>query len=59
MIFQLISGVLECKVARYMQDYVVLELKFAGKPTDYKTITKDSFDGVELWVDDNYDVINN
>lgn len=56
--FELTTGILEAKVARYMQDYVVLAIEFEGlKETQYKTITKDSFDGLEKWIDDNYDLI--
>ena len=55
--YQLTSGILSAKVVRYMKDYVVLELKFEGQESEFKTLTRDSFDGLDKWVEENYNLI--
>jgi len=55
--YLLTSGILSAKVARYTEDYVILCLKFEGQKEDFKTLTKDSFDGLDKWVDENYNLL--
>ena len=55
--YQLTSGILSAKIARYTEDYVFIELKFEGQESQFKQLTRDSFDGLDKWVDDNYNLI--
>lgn len=55
--YLLTSGILSARVVRYTADYVILELKFEGQESDFKTLKKDSFDGLNKWVEENYNLI--
>jgi hypothetical protein len=55
--YQLTSGILSAKISRYTEDYVFLELKFEGQESDFKQLTRDSFDGIDKWVEENYNLI--
>jgi hypothetical protein len=55
--YQLTSGILSAKIVRYTEDYVFLELKFEGQESDFKQLTSDSFDGLDKWVEENYNLI--
>ena len=58
-LYQLTSGILIAKIVRYTEDYVFLELKFEGQESNYKQLTRDNFDGLDKWVEENYSLINN
>lgn len=55
--YQLTSGILSARISRYTEDYVFLELKFEGQESRFKQLTRDSFDSLDLWVKDNFDLI--
>jgi hypothetical protein len=55
--YQLTSGILTAKIVRYTEDYVFLELKFEGQESQFKQLTRDSFDGLDRWVEENYSLI--
>jgi len=55
--YQLTSGILSAKIVRYTEDYVFIELKFEGQESQLKQLTRDNFDGLDKWVDDNYNLI--
>ena len=55
-IYHLTTGTLRARVSRYTQDYVYLELHFLGQEPTFKTLTRDSFQGLDKWVEDNYDI---
>lgn len=55
--YQLTTGVLSAKIARYTEDYVFIQLQFEGQETQFKQLTRDSFDGLDIWVADNYDLL--
>ena len=55
--FQLTSGILSVRIARYTEDYVFLELKFEGQESQFKKLTRDSFDGLSKWIEENYNLI--
>lgn len=54
--YQLASGTLHAKVVNHTDDYVFLELKFSGQSSKIKKLTSDSFDGLDKWVEENYDL---
>jgi hypothetical protein len=56
--YQLTSGILSARIARYTQDYVFLELNFEGQESQFKQLTRDSFDGLDKWVEENYNLIS-
>ena len=58
-IYQLTSGILLAKIVRYTEDYVILELQFEGQESNYKQLTRDNFDGLDIWVEENYSLIYN
>lgn len=51
------NGVLSAKVVRYTEDYVFLEFTFKGMETQFRQLTRDSFDGLTSWVKHNYDLL--
>jgi hypothetical protein len=51
------SGILSARVVKYTEDYVFLQYIFKGYESQYKQLTRDSFDGLKSWVKQNYDVI--
>jgi hypothetical protein len=53
-IYRLCSGILQARIIRYTQDYVFIEIKFEGQESDFKQLTRDSFDGLDKWVEDNF-----
>ncbi len=55
--YQLTSGILSAKISRFMQDYVWIELKFEGQESQFKQLTRDSFDSLDKWVEENYNLI--
>lgn len=55
--YRLTSGILLAKIARYTEDYVFLELQFRGQEVKLKQLTRDSFDGLDRWVEENYTLI--
>ena len=55
--YQLTSGILQAKISRYTEDYVVLTLNFEFKGEKFITLTKDSFNGLDNWVKENYQVL--
>jgi hypothetical protein len=56
--YQLTSGILSARIARYTQDYVFLELKFEGQESQFIQLTRDSFDRLDKWVEENYNLID-
>ena len=55
--FLLTSGILSAKIVRYTEDYVFIELKFEGQESQFEQLNRTNFDGLNKWVDDNYNLI--
>lgn len=56
-IYQLKTGILKAKLVRYAFNYVIIEIQFEGSEAEYLKIPTEEFNGIDSWVNNNYDVI--
>lgn len=55
-IYQLTIGILEAKISRFTEKNVILKFRFDLKEPIFVTLSKDNFNGLDSWVQENYDL---